>query len=112
MSISTNQLKDEIEKAIKNRQDNPEKFNSEFHKGELDGFKEVLRRINQFFNASEKCSMCPSTILVMPKAGAGTVSHWICLRCVKENNIDVLPEYIENIEEFGHWHRPLGKEIQ
>ncbi len=106
--ISTNQLKEEIEKAIKNRENNPEKFDSEFHKGELSGFKEVLRRINQFFDEDEKCSMCQSIALIMPKAGSGVESHWLCLKCVNENNIEVLPEYIENIEEFGHWHRPLS----
>lgn len=111
MSISIHQLKDEIVKAIKNRESNPEKFNSEFHKGELAGFKEVLRRISQFVKDDEKCSMCQSISLIMPKAGSGVESHWLCLKCVNENNIDVLPEYIENIEEFGHWHRPLGGEI-
>jgi len=111
MVISVIQLKAELEKAIKNREDNSNDFNSEFHKGELSGFKEVLRRINQFVNDDEKCSICSSTALVMPKAGSGVESHWICLKCVNQNNIEVLPEYIENIEEFGHWHRPLSGEI-
>jgi len=109
--INPNELKKELEKAIKNREDNPTRFNSEFHKGELSGFKEVLRRINQFFDDDEKCSMCQSTINVMPKAGSGVESHWICLKCVNENNIEVLPEYLQNINDFGHWHRPLQGEI-
>jgi hypothetical protein len=105
--ISVIQLKEEIEKAIKNRVDNSEKFYTEFHKGEEAGFKEVLRRINQYFDELEKCSMCQSPTLIIPKAGSGVESHWVCLKCVNEYNIEVLPEYIENIEEFGHWHRPL-----
>lgn len=56
-----------------------------------------------------ECSMCQSTINVMPKAGSGVKSHWICKKCVISHNIDVLPEYLENIEEFGHWHRPLSR---
>jgi len=55
----------------------------------------------------EKCSICESKIETMPKAGSGVESHWICKKCVLQNNIDVLPEYLENITEFGHWHRPL-----
>lgn len=53
------------------------------------------------------CSCCGSEEKVMPKAGSGTVTHWICLKCVNQRNIEVLPEYLENIKEFGHWHRPL-----
>ena len=109
--ISTLQLKEELEKAIHNRENREYDFNSEFHKGELSGFKEVLRRISQFFDDEEKCSICQSIALIMPKAGSGVESHWICLKCVKKYTIEVLPEYIENIEEFGHWHRPLGGEI-
>jgi hypothetical protein len=109
--INPNQLKIELEKAIKNREDNELNFNSEFQKGELSGFKEVLRRINQFFNESEKCSFCQSTINVMPKTGSGVESNWVCLTCVNENNIDVLPEYLENIQNFGHWHRPLSGDL-
>ena len=56
---------------------------------------------------SEKCSICPSTINVMPKAGSGVESHWVCKNCVIENNIEVLPEYLQNIEDFGYWYRPL-----
>lgn len=111
MTISTIQLKEELEKAIKNRELNSNEFNSQFHEGELAGFKEVLRRINQFVNDDEKCSICQSTTLIIPKAGSGVESHWICLKCVNKLDIEVLPEYIENIEEFGHWHRPLGGEI-
>ena len=111
MVISISQLKSELEKAIKNREVNADNFNSEFHKGELAGFKEVLRRINQFIDDKEKCSICQSSTLVMPKAGAGTVTHWICLKCVLEKDNEVLPEYLENIKEFGHWHRPLSGDI-
>lgn len=107
MSISTIQLKEELEKAIHNREMKANEFSSQFHEGELAGFKEVLRRINQFVKDDEKCSICNSHTLIMPKAGSGVESHWICLKCVNQNNIEVLPEYIENIEEFGHWHRPL-----
>ena len=56
----------------------------------------------------EKCSCCGNEKEIMPKAGSGTVSHWICKKCVIERGIDVLSEYLENIEEFGHWHRPLN----
>ena len=109
--ISAIQLKEELEKAIANRVENKDQFNTEYNDGELAAFKEVLRRINQFINEDEKCSICQSTTLIMPKAGSGVESHWICLKCVNGNNIEVLPEYIENIEEFGHWHRPLSGEI-
>ncbi len=105
--ISTVQLKEELEHAIKNRVDNFEKFGTEFNDGEMAAFKEVLRRINQFFKEDEKCSICQSVALIMPKAGSGVESHWVCLKCVNQNDIEVLPEYIENLEEFGHWHRPL-----
>ncbi len=55
----------------------------------------------------ELCSCCGSDKFVMPKAGSGTVTHWICLKCVTDRKLDVLEEYLENIAEFGHWHRPL-----
>jgi len=106
--ISTTQLKQELESAIKNREDHWAMFGTEFNDGELNAFKEVLRRINQFVKDEEICSICQSTIHVMPKAGSGVESHWVCKNCVIENNLEVLPEYLENIEEFGHWHRPLS----
>ena len=56
----------------------------------------------------ESCSCCGSDKFTMPKAGSGTVTHWVCLQCVTDRNLDVLPEYLENIKEFGHWHRPLN----
>ena len=56
----------------------------------------------------EECSICGNKEQVMPKAGSGVESDWICKKCVEQNGIDVLPEYLENIAEFGHWHRPLG----
>ena len=105
--ILTIQLKQELEKAITNRENRANDFSSQFHEGELAGFKEVLRRINQFVKEDEKCSVCQSGALIMPKAGSGVESHWVCLKCVNKFDIEVLPEYIENIEEFGHWHRPL-----
>lgn len=55
----------------------------------------------------ESCSCCQSTKHVMPKAGSGSVIHWVCKECVEKRELEVLPEYLENIEEFGHWHRPL-----
>lgn len=54
---------------------------------------------------SDKCSMCGSTKNVVPKAGSGVESHMICLKCVDARGIDILPEYRENIHEFGHWWR-------
>ena len=53
------------------------------------------------------CSCCDSSIKVMPKAGSGTVTHWVCKKCVISRGLDVLPEYLENIKNFGHWHRSL-----
>ena len=57
---------------------------------------------------TDQCSICGSKDKVMPKAGSGVETHLICLKCVTQNDIEVLPEYLENIKEFGHWHRPLG----
>lgn len=37
----------ELVRAIKNREDHPEDFNSEYQRGETDAFREVLRRIKQ-----------------------------------------------------------------
>ena len=51
-------------------------------------------------NLKEKCSCCGSTKEVMPKAGSGTVTHWICKECVISREIEVLPEYLENIQNF------------
>lgn len=54
---------------------------------------------------SEQCSMCGSTNQVVPKAGSGVVSHRICLKCVDARGIEILPEYRDNVKEFGHWWR-------
>lgn len=51
------------------------------------------------------CSICGSTEKVVPKAGSGVESHTICLKCVDERGIEILPEYRDNIKEFGHWWR-------
>jgi|APSaa5957512535_1039671.scaffolds.fasta_scaffold01088_10 hypothetical protein len=56
----------------------------------------------------ESCSCCGSDKEVMPKAGSGVNTHWICKKCVMDRGIDVLPEYLENIKDFGTWHRPLN----
>lgn len=54
---------------------------------------------------SDKCSMCGGTDKIVPKAGSGVTSHMICLECVDRQGIEILPEYRENIKEFGHWWR-------
>ncbi len=46
--LTTHQIKSELESAIKNREANPDRFNSEFSRGELRAFRETLRRIKQF----------------------------------------------------------------
>ena len=56
---------------------------------------------------TEVCSCCGSSVKIVPKAGSGVTSHWICLKCVDERGIDILPEYRENITEFGHWYRGI-----
>jgi len=111
--INAVQIKKELETAINNRTDNKEKFNTDYNAGELNAFKKVLKRINQSTDENEICSICKSTIHVMPisvsidsavsKTGSNVESHWICKDCVIEDNIKVLPEYLENIEKFGHW---------
>lgn len=53
----------------------------------------------------EICSCCGSTTHVVPKAGSGVVTHMICLKCVDSRGIEILPEYRDNIKEFGHWWR-------
>ena len=60
--------------------------------------------------SNEECSICGSIIELIPKAGSGTVSHWVCKTCVEKRGLEVLPEYLENIAQFGHWHRPLLQE--
>ena len=60
--------------------------------------------------SDDQCSICDSIIELIPKAGSGTVTHWVCKTCVEIRGIDVELEYLENITNFGHWHRPLLKE--
>lgn len=101
-------LKAEIEKAIVNRLDNADQFNTDIDTGYMQALREILRRIDQF--TKDKCSICESKFQIMPKAGSGVVSHWVCLKCVKSRELDVLPEYLENIQNIGHWHGSLSME--
>ena len=54
---------------------------------------------------SEPCSICHNKQHTMPKAGSGTVVHWVCKNCVDKRNLEVLPEYLENIKKYNHWYR-------
>jgi len=44
------------------------------------------------------CSICSSTINLIPKAGSGVVIHWVCYDCVKSRNLEVEQEYINKFE--------------
>jgi hypothetical protein len=76
--------------------------------GESKFLRDIASRLSEQIESLRECSICQSKTEVMPKAGSGVETHWICKKCVLERGIEVLPEYLENIEEFGHWHRPLG----
>jgi len=108
MVIKTITLKAEIEKAIVNREENKDQFYTDIDTGYMQALREILRRIDQF--VKDQCSICGSKFQIMPKAGSGVESHFVCLKCVKQNNLEVLPEYLENIENIGHWHNALSLE--
>jgi len=61
--------------------------------------------MNETYDSKTVCSICEGKTHLIPKAGSGTVIHWVCLECVNHRELDVLPEYIENIRRYGHWHR-------
>ncbi len=54
---------------------------------------------------TDKCSMCGGIDKVVPKAGSGVESSMICLKCVDSRGIEILPEYRDNLNEFGTWWR-------
>lgn len=56
--------------------------------------------MNETFEEAQKvgCSICQSKKDLIPKAGSGTVIHWVCLECVLFRNLEVEQEYIDRSE--------------